>query len=362
MIDFSQKMLQVKERFKQLENEMSNPAIFEDRKKYGAISKEHQRLTALIECYNELEKSQQELEDNKVMLHEESDPEFAEVIKAEIKRLTEAIPKLEKQLRVLIIPPDINDSRNSIIEIRPAAGGDEAALFAEELMRMYQQYSIKRGWKIDILDYTSSDIGGLKSTSFMISGEDVYRELMYESGVHRVQRVPTTESQGRIHTSTVTVAVLPEAEEVDIDINSSDLRIDVFRSSGAGGQCVNTTDSAVRVTHVPTGISFASQQERSQHKNKEIAMKMLRSKMLEIKIQEEHQKMADERKGQVGTGDRSERIRTYNFPQNRLTDHRYGITRYDLTDVVNGDIGPLFNEILTIEADKKLAKELGQSE
>ena len=360
MIDFSQKMAQVKERFKQLESEMSNPNIFDDRKRYGEISREHQRLTALIECYDKLEKSREEIEENQMMLQEESDPEFSEVIRNYIKKLEESIPDLEKQLKLLIVPPDPNDSRNSIIEIRPAAGGDEAALFAEDLMRMYQQYSNKRGWKVDILDYTPSDIGGLKNASFMISGEDVYRELMYESGVHRVQRVPTTESQGRIHTSTVTVAVLPEAEEVDIDINPSDLRFDVFRSSGAGGQCVNTTDSAVRVTHVPTGISFASQQERSQHKNKEIALKMLRSKMLEIKIQEEHQKMADERKGQVGTGDRSERIRTYNFPQNRITDHRYGITRYDLPDAINGEIGPLFNEILTIEAEQKLATELGQ--
>ena len=360
MIDFSQKMTQVKERFKQLENEMSNPNIFDDRKRYGEISKEHQRLTALIECYDKLEKSREEIEENQMMLQEESDPEFYEVIRNDIKKLEESIPDLEKQLKLLIVPPDPNDSRNSIIEIRPAAGGDEAALFAEDLMRMYQQYANKRGWKVDILDYTPSDIGGLKNASFMISGEDVYRELMYESGVHRVQRVPTTESQGRIHTSTVTVAVLPEAEEVDIDINPSDLRFDVFRSSGAGGQCVNTTDSAVRVTHVPTGISFASQQERSQHKNKEIALKMLRSKMLEVKIQEEQQKMADERKGQVGTGDRSERIRTYNFPQNRITDHRYGITRYDLPDAIDGEIGPLFNEILTIEAEQKLATELGQ--
>ena len=360
MIDFSQKMTQVKERFKQLENEMSNPNIFDDRKRYGDISKEHQRLTALIECYDKLEKSREEIEENQMMLQEESDPEFSEVIRNDIKKLEESIPDLEKQLKLLIVPPDPNDSRNSIIEIRPAAGGDEAALFAEDLMRMYQQYANKRGWKVDILDYTPSDIGGLKNASFMISGEDVYRELMYESGVHRVQRVPTTESQGRIHTSTVTVAVLPEAEEVDIDINPSDLRFDVFRSSGAGGQCVNTTDSAVRVTHVPTGISFASQQERSQHKNKEIALKMLRSKMLEVKIQEEQQKMADERKGQVGTGDRSERIRTYNFPQNRITDHRYGITRYDLPDAIDGEIGPLFNEILTIEAEQKLATELGQ--
>ncbi len=358
MNDFSQKMAQVKERFRQLESEMSNPAIFDDRKRYSEISKEHQRLSSLIECYDRLQKSIKELEENEMMLSEENDAELLEVINSDIKTIKATIPQIEKELKLLIVPPNPNDSRNSIIEIRPAAGGDEAALFAEELMRMYQIYSAQKGWKVDILDYTPSDLGGLKSASFMISGEDVYRELMFESGVHRVQRVPATETQGRIHTSTVTVAVLPEAEEVDIQINPADLRFDVYRSSGAGGQCVNTTDSAVRVTHIPTGISFASQQERSQHKNRDIAIKMLRSKMLEIKIQEEQKKMADERKGQVGTGDRSERIRTYNFPQNRLTDHRYGITRYDLPEIMRGNVGPVFNEILTIEAENKLENEL----
>lgn len=360
MIDFSRKMAQVKERFKQLENEMANPNIFDDRKRYGEVSKEHQRLTLLIECYDKLEKSLEEIEENKEMLAAESDPEFSEVIKGDIKALEDDIPALETELKLLIVPPAPEDSRNSIIEIRPAAGGDEAALFADDLLRMYETYAGKKNWKVEVIEHNHSDLGGLKSVSFMLRGEDVYRELKYESGVHRVQRVPSTESQGRIHTSTVTVAVLPEAEEVDIEINPSDLRFDVFRSSGAGGQCVNTTDSAVRVTHVPTGISFASQQERSQHKNKEIALKLLRSKMLEIKIQEEHDKMASERKGQVGTGDRSEKIRTYNYPQNRVTDHRFGITRYDLPAVMAGEVGPLLNEILTIQAESKLAEELAK--
>lgn len=358
MIDFSRKMAQVKERFKQLENEMANPNIFDDRKRYGEVSKEHQRLTLLIKCYDKLEKSLEEIEENKELLQAESDPEFSEVIKGDIKNLEEEIPVLESELKLLIVPPAPEDSRNSIIEIRPAAGGDEAALFADELLRMYETYAGKKGWKVEVIEHNHSDLGGLKSVSFMLRGDDVYRELKYESGVHRVQRVPATESQGRIHTSTVTVAVLPEAEEVDIDINPADLRVDVYRSSGAGGQCVNTTDSAVRITHVPTGIFFASQQERSQHKNKEIAMKLLRSKMLEIKIQEEQDKMASERKGQVGTGDRSEKIRTYNYPQNRVTDHRFGITRYDLPAVIAGEVGPLLNEILTIQAESKLAEEL----
>ena len=359
MIDYSQKMAQVKDRFKQLESEMSNPGIFDDRKRYEEISKEHQRLTALIDCYDKLESSKEELEENKLMQSEESDPEFLEVIKNDIKEIEERIPELEKQLKLLIVPPNPNDSRNSIIEIRPAAGGDEAALFADELMRMYQNHASKKGWRVEVMDHSPSDIGGLKHVSFMITGDDVFKEMQYESGVHRVQRVPTTESQGRIHTSTVTVAVLPEAEEVDIEIAPSDLRFETFRSQGAGGQCVNTTDSAVRAIHIPTGIAYESQQERSQHRNKEIAIKKLRSKLLEIKIQEEQQKMADERKGQVGTGDRSERIRTYNFPQNRVTDHRYGITRYDLPDVIAGEFGPLINEILAYEAEQRLAGELG---
>ena len=347
-------------RFKQLENEMANPAIFEDRQRYSEVSKEHQRITILIECYDKMQNAVEELAENKEMLAAESDPEFCDVIKADIKELEENVPVFEQKLKQLIVPPAANDSRNSIIEIRPAAGGDEAALFADELFRMYEIYAQTKNWKVEVINHTASDLGGLRHVAFLVKGDDVYRELRFESGVHRVQRVPSTESQGRVHTSTVTVAVLPEAEEVDIELKSVDLRIDVYRSSGAGGQCVNTTDSAVRITHIPTGIFFASQQERSQHKNKEIAMKLLRSKLLEEKEKEEQAKMASERKSQVGSGDRSERIRTYNFPQNRVTDHRYGITRYDLTDVMSGQVGNVLNEILNIEADQKLADELGK--
>ncbi|NQZ59408.1 MAG: peptide chain release factor 1 [Lentisphaeraceae bacterium] len=360
MIDFSSKMEQMRVRFKQLENEMANPAVFEDRQRYTEISKEHQRITTLIECYDNMQNAIEELDENKEMLAAESDPEFCDVIKADIKELEENVPVFEQKLKQLIVPPAANDSRNSIIEIRPAAGGDEAALFADELFRMYEIYAQTKNWKVEVINHTASDLGGLRHVAFLVKGDDVYRELRFESGVHRVQRVPSTESQGRVHTSTVTVAVLPEAEEVDIELKSVDLRIDVYRSSGAGGHCVNTTDSAVRITHIPTGIFFASQQERSQHKNKEIAMKLLRSKLLEEKEKEEQAKMASERKSQVGSGDRSERIRTYNFPQNRVTDHRYGITRYDLTDVMSGQIGNVLNEILTMEADQKLAAELGQ--
>ena len=259
---------------------------------------------------------------------------------------------------ILIVPPDPNDSRNCIVEIRPAAGGDEAALFAEDLMKMYQQYSGSKGWKVDVMEYTPSDLGGLKATVFSVKGEDVFRELNFESGVHRVQRIPKTETQGRIHTSTVTVAVLPEAQEVDLHIDPKDLKFDTYRSSGAGGQCVNTTDSAVRVTHIPTGIACYSQQERSQHQNKEIAMQLLRSKLLDEKIREENQKMADERRGQIGTGDRSERIRTYNYPQSRITDHRFGVTVHNLPDVMAGKFGDVMDRILAIDAEQRLAAEV----
>ncbi|MFA7231633.1 MAG: peptide chain release factor 1, partial [Victivallaceae bacterium] len=252
------------------------------------------------------------------------------------------------------LPPDPNDSRNIIIEIRPAAGGDESALFVGDLYRLYSRYAEKRGWKLEILDMTASDLGGIKNLAFSLSGEDVFSRMKYESGVHRVQRVPTTESGGRIHTSTVTVAVMPEAEEVDIDIRQEDLRFDVFRSSGPGGQCVNTTDSAVRVTHIPTGVSVASQQEKSQHRNKEIAIRILRSRLLEVKQREEAAKQAADKRAQVGTGDRSERIRTYNFPQNRVTDHRYGITLYALPILLEGELDLLLEQIITIDCERQL--------
>jgi peptide chain release factor 1 len=246
-----------------------------------------------------------------------------------------------------------------IVEIRPAAGGDEAGLFAADLYRMYTRFAEERGWRVELLDVSESDLGGLKGVSFSVQGPEAYRFLHYESGVHRVQRIPVTESGGRIHTSTVTVAVLPEAEEVDIEINPEDLRMDVFRSSGPGGQCVNTTDSAVRITHLPSGLSVASQQEKSQHRNREIAMRILRSRLLEIKQAEETARNAAERRSQVGTGDRSERIRTYNFPQSRVTDHRFGITRHDLAAILEGGLGDLLAEIMAQDVERQLAEKVG---
>jgi peptide chain release factor 1 len=254
------------------------------------------------------------------------------------------------------LPPDPNDSRNIIVEIRPAAGGDESALFAGDLYRLYTRYGETQNWKQEILEYSSSDLGGIKSVSFSLSGDDVYSHLKYESGVHRVQRIPVTESGGRIHTSTVTVSVLPEAQEVELHIDPEDLRIDVFRASGPGGQCVNTTDSAVRITHEPTGLVVVSQQEKSQHRNKEIAMRILRARLLEQKQREEADKHADARRAQVGSGDRSERIRTYNFPQNRITDHRYNLTLYYLSKVMEGELDILLDKIIDIDCQRRLAE------
>ena len=260
-----------------------------------------------------------------------------------------------KEKLLALLPPDPNDARNIIVEIKPAAGGDESALFAADLFRLYMYYAEKRHWKLEILDQAPSDLGGLKNIAFSLAGEDVYSRMKYESGVHRVQRIPATESGGRIHTSTVTVAVMPEAEAVEIDIKPEELRFDVFRSSGPGGQCVNTTDSAVRVTHIPTGLSVASQQEKSQHRNKEIALRILYARLLEHKQREEAAKQAADKRSQVGTGDRSERIRTYNYPQSRVTDHRFGITLYDLPKLMEGELDLLLDPIITIACEQQLA-------
>ena len=361
MVDFSNKMASVRALFRELEAEMNNPAIFQQGNRFAEVSSEHRRLGTLIKCYDRFEEVKDQIIESKEMIQAETDQDFIAEVKEELASLEQELPDLEQEMKILIIPPNPADSRNSIVEIRPAAGGDEAALFADELMRMYITYAAKKNWKVEVMEHDHSDIGGLKNVAFLVKGENVFRELVFESGVHRVQRVPTTESQGRIHTSTVTVAVLPEAEEVDIEIKKEDLDIVTTRSGGAGGQCVNTTDSAVQITHKPTGIFVKSQQERSQHKNRDIAMQILRSRLLEIKVREEAEKMAAHRKGQVGTGDRSERIRTYNYPQNRISDHRYGLTYYDLPNMILGDIGKLFHDILTIEAEQRLAEELGEN-
>jgi len=358
MIDISERVERLRMRFKQVESELSDPSVFDDKDRYQDLSREHQRLSSLVQTYDRQEEVKAELADNKEMLSGESDEELKEMIKMDMAGLEEELPLLEKKLMMLIVPPDPNDSRNCIVEIRPAAGGDEAALFAEDLMKMYQIYSSNKSWKVEVMEYTPSDLGGLKATVFSVKGEDVFRELNFESGVHRVQRIPKTETQGRVHTSTVTVAVLPEAEEVDLHIDPKELKFDTYRSSGAGGQCVNTTDSAVRVTHIPSGLACYSQQERSQHQNKEIAMQLLRSKLLDEKIRQEKQKMSDERRGQIGTGDRSERIRTYNYRQSRITDHRFGVTVHNLPDVMAGKFADVMDKILAIDAEQRLAEEI----
>jgi peptide chain release factor 1 len=329
-----------------------------DQKHYQALNREYQQLRRLMESWDAFTGAQQELQDNRQMLETEEDEEFRDVIQNDIDALETRIAALDREIKALILPPHPNEGRNTIVEIRPAAGGDEAGLFAGDLYRMYLRFAETKGWKHEILELSDTPLGGIKGVAFSLQGDEVWGFMRFESGVHRVQRIPVTESGGRIHTSTVTVAVLAEAEDVDIQINNEDLRIDVFRSSGPGGQSVNTTDSAVRITHVPSGLSVASQQEKSQHRNREIAMRILRSRLLEMKQQEEDAKNAAERRSQVGSGERSERIRTYNFPQNRVTDHRYGITLYDLTNILEGQLDELLSEIRGLDAEQRLEDEL----
>ncbi len=325
-----------------------------DRKSYEQLNRDYQRLNKLVTLGHEFVRATKELGEAHELEETESDPEFIEVIQADISSLTTRIEGLERQVKTLLLPPDANESRNTIVEIRPAAGGDEAGLFAGDLFRMYSRYAEQAGWRLELLELTENDLGGVKNVAFSLQGDDVYRYMRFESGVHRVQRIPVTESGGRIHTSTVTVAVLAEAEEVDVEINPEDLRVDVFRSSGPGGQSVNTTDSAVRVTHIPSGLMVSSQVEKSQHRNREIAMRLLRARLLEQKQEEEDAKSAAARRQQVGTGDRSERIRTYNFPQNRVSDHRFGITRHDLESIMEGNLQDFLDEILALDVEQRL--------
>ncbi len=353
--DLEQYIDNLKLRSKDLEERLSDPAIYSKQLECKQVSREHQRLSQLFKDFSRWKDVINELAENKELLHIEKDEELSELILMDIESLDKEVIELEKKVRVSVIPLDPNDSKNAIVEIRPAAGGDEAGLFASDLYRLYLKYAELKHWKTESLDFTGNDVGGLKGVVFSVSGDDVFSKMRFESGVHRVQRIPTTESGGRIHTSTVTVSVLPEAEDVEINVRQEDLRIDTFRSSGPGGQCVNTTDSAVRITHVPTGLVVVSQQEKSQHKNKEIAMRILRSRLLEKEQAEEAAKQAADKKAQVGTGDRSERIRTYNYPQNRVTDHRYALHSHDLPKIMEGEIDDYINELILMDSDKKLA-------
>ena len=342
-------------RYEELMNELNDPDVVNDQKRFRKIMKEQNDLAPIVEAYNAYKQAKQDVEDSLAILDAESDEEMRELAKEELNDAKERIESLEKELKILLLPKDPNDDKDIVMEIRAGAGGDEAALFAAELFRMYTHYIESRGWKVEVVNADETGIGGMKEVEFMVKGQGAYSVLKYESGVHRVQRVPETESGGRIHTSTASVAVMPEAEDVDIQIDEKAIRIDVMRASGNGGQCVNTTDSAVRLTHYPTGIVIYSQTEKSQIQNREKAFALLRAKLYDLEIQKAHDAEADARRSQIGTGDRSEKIRTYNFPQGRVTDHRIGLTLYKLDKIMDGDIQEIIDACVAADQAKKLS-------
>lgn len=344
------------EKYNQLSKEISDPDIIADQIKWKKLVKEHSHLEPIVEKYKEYKRVVDEISDAKELLQDKLEKEFKEMVETELADLQGKKEELEEELKILLLPKDPNDEKNVIVEIRGGAGGNEAALFAGDLLRMYTRYAERNGWRVETMSSNIPDTGGVKEIIFLIEGKGAYSRLKYESGVHRVQRIPVTESGGRIHTSTATVAVLPEAEDVDIEINQNDLRVDVFRASGNGGQHVNTTDSAVRITHLPTGLVVSCQDEKSQLKNKEKAMKILKARLLEMEQQKQEEEIAESRKSQVGTGDRSERIRTYNFPQGRITDHRIGLTVYKLEAFLDGDIDEMIDALITTDQAEKLRK------
>ncbi len=343
-------------RFEELLNELNEPGVASDPVRFQKLMKEQSNLQPIVDAYKEYKDCKQTVEDSLAMLDGESDEEMREMLKEELNTAKGRIEELETELKILLLPKDPNDDKNVIVEIRAGAGGDEAALFAAEMYRLYVKYAEKRHWKVELMNADEIGIGGMKEVNFMITGAGAYSRLKYESGVHRVQRVPETESGGRIHTSTITVAVMPEVEDVDVVIDEKDIRIDVMRASGNGGQCVNTTDSAVRLTHYPTGIVVYSQTEKSQLQNKAKAFALLRAKLYDIEQQKAHDAEAELRRSQIGTGDRSEKIRTYNFPQGRVTDHRIKLTLYKLDSIMNGDIDELLDSLIAADQAAKLAQ------
>ncbi len=350
------KLIGIEKRYEQLEKLLSDPDIFQDREAYQNYAREHAELNKIVTVFREYKAVGIEIDDSLELLKDD-DPEIAQMASDEIDRLNDRKETLEAALKQLLVPKDPLDGKNVIIEIRAGTGGEEAGLFASDLFKMYQRFAESRKWKVEILNHHATGVGGLKEVIAIVKGQNAYSRLKYESGTHRVQRVPVTETQGRVHTSAVTVAVLPEAEEVDVQIDPNEIKVDVYRSTGPGGQSVNTTDSAVRITHLPTGVVVTCQDEKSQHKNKAKAMKVLRARLMDTMIQEQNEKRSEERKSQVGSGDRSERIRTYNFPQGRVTDHRIGLTLYKLENILQGDITEIVDELTTFYQAQALKNE-----
>ena len=343
-------------RYEEIMGELGEPSVTANPDRLRTLMKEQSDLTPIVEAYREYKKRNQDVQDSLAMLEEEKDEEMRELLKEELAEARSRIQELETEMKVLLLPKDPNDEKNVIVEIRAGAGGDEAALFAADMYRLYVRYAERKRWRVETMDAEEIGIGGMKYVSFMITGQGAWSRLKYESGVHRVQRVPETESGGRIHTSTITVAIMPEVEDFDVEIDMNDCRFDVFRASGNGGQCVNTTDSAVRLTHIPTGIVISCQDEKSQLKNKDKALKVLRAKLYDLEQQKRHDEEAELRRSQVGTGDRSEKIRTYNFPQGRVTDHRIRLTLYKIDSVMDGDLEELIDSLTAADQAAKLAK------
>ena len=358
---FFKKLAKADDRYKEIEQMITLPEVVSDNKRYSSLMKEYKSLTPIIEKYREYKSVVAECEDLRAMLEEPLDAEMRELVQSEYKEIKSQPDLLLEELKVLLLPRDPNDDKNVMVEIRSGAGGEEAALFAGVLYRMYTMYAESAGFKVSLMNANETELGGFKEITFMIEGDGAYSRFKFESGVHRVQRVPETESQGRIQTSTATVAVLPEAEDVEVEINPADIIIESCKSSGAGGQHINKTESAVRLTHKPTGIVIECQEERSQFKNRDKALKMLKTKLYDMKVTEQNEKIASDRKSQVGTGDRSERIRTYNYPQGRITDHRIGLTLYSLESFLNGNIGGMMDALITADTAQKLKNSEGTS-
>lgn len=346
---------EMEQKYEEISKKLSDPQIVNNQTEFRKMMKEHSDMNPIVEKYRELKKTQETIDDALSILNENNDEELKQMAKEDLSENRNKLETLQSELKILLLPKDPNDDKNVIMEIRGGAGGDEASLFAGDLFRMYCRYAERHRWKVEMMSSNENDLGGFKEVAFMIQGQGAYSRLKYESGVHRVQRIPTTESSGRIHTSTVTVAVLPEVEDVDVEINMNDVRIDVFRSSGNGGQSVNTTDSAVRVTHMPTGIVISCQDEKSQLKNKDKALKILRAKLYDLELAKQQSELSASRKSQVGTGNRNERIRTYNFPQGRITDHRVGLTLHRLETILDGDIEEIVDTLITTDQAEKLS-------